>query len=322
MRLVLFGDGRWAADTLDRLLDDGHAVAAAVLRARPSDDALERAARARGVPLLQPPDVNAAACVRSVRALSPEVNLSVAYDQIFGPSVRATAPWFLNVHAGQLPRYRGRNVINWAIINGERDIGVTLHVVDEGVDTGPVLLQRLLPIGWTDGYGDVLARVVAAVPSLVADGLAAIAAGRAQLQAQPPVGTYFSGRRTGDEWLDWGRPSIELYNKIRGITRPGPGARTWHDGDTVVVWRAALDPEWPAYIATPGEVVGRERGRGVFVKTGTSILLLQEVECGSRGVEIPSWPIGTRLGIDVAEAARDWLTRANRLQGTGGSDRT
>ena len=74
---------------------------------------------------------------------------------------------FVNFHAGKLPFYRGRNVINWAIINGETEIGLTAHVVDEGIDTGDIVLQKTLPIGWTDTYGDVLTRIVDNFPDFV-----------------------------------------------------------------------------------------------------------------------------------------------------------
>jgi methionyl-tRNA formyltransferase len=300
MRVVLFGDGSWATATLLRLRVAGHEVAAVVLRAQPSEPGLEETARALGLPILQPPRVNAPETLASVRALEADVHLSIAYNQIFGPEIRATAPWFLNVHAGKLPQYRGRNVINWALINGEREIGLTVHVVDGGIDTGDILLQRTLPIAWTSTYGDLLARVVCAVPDLVADSLALIASGEAAPWPQPAGGTYFGGRRDGDEWLDWSRPSIEIYNKIRGISRPGPGARTCLGDARVIIWRAWYEPAWPRYRATPGEVVGRERGAGVMVKTGDSTVLLQEIQVGAQAAEVPSWRIGTRLSSGLS----------------------
>src|SRR5690349_2740234 len=115
MRVVLFGDGAWATSSLLRLRDDGHDVAAVVLRARPSEPGLEALARSLRLPILQPARVNAPEVIDSLRALAADVHLSIAYNQIFGPIVRATTPWFLNVHAGKLPQYRGRNIINWAL---------------------------------------------------------------------------------------------------------------------------------------------------------------------------------------------------------------
>jgi methionyl-tRNA formyltransferase len=292
----LFGDGEWAARTLVSLRDAGHDLSGVILRARPSHPCLEEAARAAGVPILRPSNVNDPECVDSIRSLAADVHLSVAYNQIFKAPVRATAPWFLNVHAGKLPHYRGRNVINWALINGESEIGITVHVVDDGIDTGDILLQRVLPIGWTDTYGDVLGRAVREIPLIAVEAIELVGAGRAVLQPQGLDGSYCRGRRNGDEWIDWWHSSVDIYNKIRGIARPGPGARTWLGDSPVVIWRATYDRSWPRYRATPGEVVRRLPERGVFVKTGDSTLFVNEVELEGSPSHVPAWRAGTRLG--------------------------
>src|SRR5687767_8334712 len=103
MRIILFGDGSWATNCLTPLVEAGHEVAAVVLRTRPSETGLAAAAQSLGVPTLQPARVNSAECVTTIAGLKPDVNLSIAYDQIFGSDIRATASWFLNVHAGKLP---------------------------------------------------------------------------------------------------------------------------------------------------------------------------------------------------------------------------
>ncbi|HEX6640070.1 MAG TPA: methionyl-tRNA formyltransferase [Thermoanaerobaculia bacterium] len=314
MRILLFGDGPWATKCLTPLCDAGHEIVAVVLRAHPSETGLATLAQSLGVPTLRPAQVNAAECVATIAGLRPDVNLSIAYDQIFGSAIRATASWFLNVHAGKLPEYRGRNIINWAIINGETEIGVTVHLVDHGIDTGDILLQRILPIAWTDTYGDVLDRIIREIPSLVVESLDLIGSNQAQPRAQGPGGTYYGGRREGDEWIDWSQSSADVYNKIRGITHPGPGARTMLGEESVIIWRAAYDPRWPRYRATPGEVVGRAPGSGAIVKTGDSTVLLQDVQVEGRSPEVAAWPIGVRLGVDAGAMLSMLLARADRLQ--------
>jgi len=308
LRLVVFGDGPWAAKSLRRLQQGRHRVVAVVLRECPSDPTLGEATRALRLPVLQPRDVNDPAFVECLRALTPDLGLSIAYNQILRRDVRGSAPLgCVNVHAGKLPSYRGRNVINWAIINGEREIGLTVHFMDDGIDTGDILLQHTLPIGWTDSYGDVLGRVVEAIPQFVEEGVELVACGNYTTERQAEaVGTYFGGRGEGDEWLDWADSSVNLHNKVRGISRPGPGARTLLDRQRIVIWRAYYDPAWPKYMATPGQVVGRQPGDGVFVKTGDSTLLVQEVEIAGQ-VGPPSWRLGTRLGVSLATALQAWL---------------
>jgi len=297
LRLVLFGDGRWAADALRRLAHGRHHVVGVVVRERPSDGALVDAAQRLGVPVLRPHDVNDPGFVECLKSLEPTLGLSIAYNQILRPAVLESAPLgFLNFHAGKLPFYRGRNVVNWALINGEAEIGVTAHFMDVGIDTGDILVQRTLPVGWTDTYGDVLARVVEAIPALVEESVELVARGGYSVRRQADLpGTYFAGREPGDEWLDWSDTSVKLHNKIRAISRPAPGARTVLGGQTVIIWRAFYDPAWPKYVATPGQVVGRDAGgAGVLVKTGDSTLLVQETEIDG-AVGAPAWPIGTRL---------------------------
>lgn len=317
LRLVLFGDGAWAAGSLEQLQGGPHRVIAVVARAQPSGPALAAAAAAHGLPLLQPWRVNDDAFLARLQDLAPDLGLSIAYDQIFGRRLLAGIPCgFLNFHAGALPRYRGRNVITWAILNGEPELGVTAHFVDEGVDTGDILLQRTVPIGWTDTYGDVLCRVVQLMPSLVEESVALVAGGSFSVTPQRELaGTYFAGRTHGDEWLDWSDTSEHLHNKVRAISRPAPGARTLLDGRPVVIWRAYFDPAWPRYRATPGQVVGR-RDDGVLVKTGDSTLLVQEVEVAGTPSGCPRWRVGTRLGINLAAVLPELLARVAALEGS------
>ncbi len=320
-RVLLFGDGGWAAETLLRLAADGREIAAVVARAQPTDGSLAAAAARLDVPVLRPARVNCAASVAALAALTPDLILSVAYDQILKPTILRLAPLgSLNVHAGKLPGYRGRNVVNWAILNGETEIGLTVHFMDEGIDTGDVVLQRTLPIGWTDDYSTVLASVVAAVPDIVAEAVAQILSGRAVRQPQDHMlATYYGGRGPGDEWLDWSASSRDLHNKVRGITRPGPGAQTLLDGRRLIVWRAHWDPAWPCYRATPGQVVGRD-SHGVMVKTGDSTLQLIEVQRGNETAAVPDWPIGTRLGTDVNAMLTALIGRLETLEARQGEE--
>lgn len=316
MRLLIFGDGAWAADTVTALARAGHDVAAVVPRARPTGSALEDAARAVGARVLRIAARDAAAFVDAVRALGCELGISVAYDQIFRASMlAATTRGVVNFHAGMLPRYRGRNVVNWAIMNGETEIGVTAHWVDEGIDSGDIILQRALPIAGDDDYGSVLARVVAAIPEMAVEVVALLSAGEAPRTPQDHArATYYGGRQDGDEWLDWSAASRELLDKIRAIARPGPGARTTVDGRDVTIWRAHWEPDWPRYAAIPGQVVGRHADGACVVKTGDSTLLVREVQVEGGECGAPGWRIGTRLGPSLAEEVRALRRRVSELE--------
>jgi len=314
MRLLLAGDGEWAAACLQPLIQAGHEFAAVSLRNHPSDKSLELTARALNLPILRPENINAESYIDEIKSMKIDLGVSIACDQIMRRPLLDTAKrGFINFHAGKLPSYRGRNIINWAIINGESEIGVTAHVVNEGIDTGDIVLQRTLPVGWTDTYGDVLKRIVDAFPNIVVEAVSLLDDDGFLATPQRGMGTYFCGREDGDEWIEWSDTSLDLHNKIRGISRPGPGARTLLDNQTVTIWHASYDPAWPKYRATPGQVVGRNQN-GVIVKTGDSTIELNEVQIADGPCEKPKWKIGTRLGIDLYRLATSLSKRITELE--------
>jgi methionyl-tRNA formyltransferase len=315
LQILLFGDGAWAADSLLRLHSNARIeVLAVVQRVQPSEETLAKTARDLKIPIVQPRNVNSDDFVRYVRLLYPHLSLSISYNQILKAPLLQTAPLgTVNFHAGKLPYYRGRNVINWAIINGETEIGLTSHFVDEGIDTGDIIHQETLPIEWTDTYGDVLTRVVNRFPDFVMRTVLSLISGDYERRSQTDVtGTYFGAREVGDEWLDWSDTSFNIHNKIRGISRPAPGAKTMLGNESLTVWRAFFDPSSPRYLATPGQVVGRNSA-GAVVKTGDSTILVQEVEYANNESFTPQWPIGTRLGINPATQLTTVLSQLHRL---------
>lgn len=317
MRIIFMGDGPWAIESLRRLVEEPVEIAAVVLRREPTDPKLAETARHLGLRVLQPHSIKDPDTISELASLEADLGLSVSYDQILSPAVLATARrGYVNFHAGKLPFYRGRSVLNWALINGETEIGVTAHYVDEGIDTGDIILQRTFPVGWTDTFAEVLDMAVAEIQTLVVETVDLFLAGEPRRRSQRgDTGSYFPRRREGDEWLDWSASSRDLYNKIRAITRPGPGARSWLGTRHVIVWRAAYDPGWPSYAAIPGMVLGVEDGVGIYVKTGDSRLLVQQVELdGDDGPVAPSWPIGTRLGRDIGRQMTELDQRVTELE--------
>lgn len=300
MRLILYGDGKWAEDSLQQLLANGHEIAAVVLRQKPSSPGLADLSRKAEIPSYTFDKVNADKVIQWVRSLAPELNVSVSYDQILRRPILQSAPrGFINVHGGKLPYYRGRNIINWAIINNEPEIGVTVHYVDEGIDTGDIILQECLPINWEDTYGDVLAKVEKAIPGLVARAVHLISRDEAPRQPQAHLeGTYFCRRLPGDEWIDWRDSSLNIYNKIRAITQPGPGATTTLNGRRLVIWSAEYDRRWPKYVARPGEVVGKVENSGIRTKTGDSTITVKTVQWSDEKEEtVPRFQLGTRFEL-------------------------
>jgi methionyl-tRNA formyltransferase len=189
-------------------------------------------------------------------------------------------------------------VINWAIINNESELGLTVHYLDEGIDTGDIILQQTIPIQWEDTYGSMLAKAQDRFLSLLSEAVRLIEHGEApRIPQQKDAGTYCPARVEGDEWIDWSDTSLNIYNLIRAIAQPGPGARTLVGERTLVMWTARYDLRWPVYRATPGVVVEMLPGLGVRVKTGDSTLICEWTQLDGEEPATPTFRVGTRFAV-------------------------
>ena len=300
-----FGDGPWSHRALQTLLADTRfRLAFVVARFSRDEPVLRGFAAAADVPFLRPKNVNSDEFLETVAPLSADLFVSMSYDQIFrGRLIRLPRLGVVNCHAGELPRYRGRNVLNWAIINGEDHFGVSVHYIDEGIDTGDLIAQRRVPIAPDDTYLEVLEKAFPACAETLHAALVDVAENRVTRTSQSGPGFYCGMRRDGDEWLEWSWPTKRIHDFIRGIAPPAPGARTVLQrpkGDVqLALLRSRLIPGAPAYYGTPGEVIGIN-ARGVVVKTGDTCLEVYEVAHVAQDgtLEVPERPryrVGSRF---------------------------
>ena len=306
MNIGYFGDGPWSHRALDKIVADGDLnVVFIVARNTNPDPVLRQHAAYLDVPFLTNPNVNDPEFIHLIRSFEADLHVSMSFDQILRSEIIRSSPkGFINCHAGALPFYRGRNVLNWALINGERRFGVTVHYIDEGIDTGDILVQRFEEITETDDYRTLLDKAVVLCAETLHEALVALHAGTAERVSQHtihPVGHYCSRRRPGDEWIDWSWSSERIHNFVRALTTPGPGARTALNGKQLVILSSMRIPNAPDYIDRPGTVVGRN-DRGIVVKTGDSSILIRQVsdESGappSGEVHVPAIALGSILGI-------------------------
>lgn len=304
MRIGYFADGPWAHLALEAIeAEEDLEVSYLVLRHGAADPVLGARAAALGVPCFVPPKVNDPAFVAELGALGAELLVSMSYDQILHRPLRDLFPrGAINCHAGALPFYRGRNVLNWVLINGEDRLGVTVHHIDDGIDTGDIIEQDFLPIGEEDDYASILERASACCAGTLLRALRGVRDGTARRRLQReihPVGFYCPQRLPGDEWLDWSWESRRLHDFVRALVPPGPAARCRDKGRTLAVLKTRLIEDAPAYRAIPGAVVGRN-DEGVVVKTGDSTIELLWLagidDDGSLGEPLrPRYRLGTRL---------------------------
>ena len=299
MKLIFFGDSAWGSKTLKACVDAGHEVLGVVGRTAASTPCLADVSHALGLDYQVFKKVNGDECKAWIGSKRATLGVSVSYDQIFKESTCSLFPaGAINAHCGKLPYYRGRNILNWALINGEAEFGMTVHYIDKAIDTGNIIHQVVLPIGLDDDYQTLLTRSIEEMPALVTKAISDLEADVATPRTQGFwEGTFFSKRRSGDESIDWTRSSLEIFNFVRGITRPAPGARANIDGNDLVIWKVGFEPTSPSYEAIAGEVVAWTAERQPVVKTGDSVIFLLDYEWVSGG---PKLRIGHRfMGADA-----------------------
>jgi methionyl-tRNA formyltransferase len=281
IKLGYFGDGGWAQNALEKLIEDkSFEVMFIAPRASSPDQTLINIAANARIPVFFWPNVNDTKTVQRISSFQCDLLVSMSFDQIFKQElIQLPRLGLINCHAGRLPFYRGRNVLNWALINGEKEFGVTVHYVDACIDTGDIICQDIVSIHPDDDYGTVLSKAERQCAETLYGAICAIRQGQAKRTPQNqihPVGFYCGQRRDGDEWIDWSWSSLRIANFVRGLARPGPGARTIKGNETWIVLKAEQIEEAPTYIGTTGEVVGRT-DQGVLVKTGDSVIHIKSM---------------------------------------------
>jgi methionyl-tRNA formyltransferase len=326
MRIGFFGDGPWASLAIEQLVaDGGFDLAFIAPRCHEPDADLKAHAERLGIPFKTRDNINHPDFVSWVVEQNPDINVSMSFNQIFREPVICSAPaGLINCHAGALPFYRGRNVINWAIINGEDKIGVTVHYVDSGIDTGDIILQDFIPVSQRDDYGTVLALAHQQCADTLVEALKIIRSGNTKRTRQEPIhpiGTYCPGRVAGDEWINWQWPTEQIHNFIRGVAPPAPGAQTSVNGVRIAVIRSELIADAPSYIATSGVVVGRDPG-SVVIKTGDTTVRITQIadidgSGGIKNLRAPNFRIGTRLETG-SQRNRDNAEKPVIVIGAGG----
>jgi methionyl-tRNA formyltransferase len=212
-------------------------------------------------------DVNEAKNISLLMEIQPDFIFSFYYRSMIKKEIldipRRGA---LNMHGSYLPKYRGRVPVNWAVINGETETGATLHHMVEKPDAGDIVDQEKVDIAFTDSAFDVFNKVTDAAALVIARAWPLLREGKAQrIPMNLAEGSYFSGRKPADGLIDWGKSAEEIYNLVRGVTHPYPGAFTFFDEKKVIIWQA-----WPVDgNGKPGEVVSEAP---FLVGTGRGLL--------------------------------------------------
>jgi methionyl-tRNA formyltransferase len=292
VRIVFLGSGSFAIPCFEALVDAGHDVAALVTqpdrekgRGRAlAPPPLKPVAERRGIPVLQPRRVREPEALASIRRLGPELQVIVAYGQILPRAVIDIAPrGTVNVHASLLPKLRGAAPIQWAIAIGEIETGVTTMLIDEGLDTGPLLLSRATPIGPEETAAELEPRLARLGAELLLETVRGLADGSLRPTPQDHArATHAPILKKQDGQIDWSRPALEIASRARGF-HPWPGASTTYEGRLLKTWRVRVAPPGPGGSAAPPGAILSVGPDGLLVACGGgSRLFVIEVQPESR----------------------------------------
>lgn len=299
LKIGYFADGKWSHLAFERLVEDSRIrIMFIVPRTDTRDLTLKKYASHYNIDYLEDVNVNSDEFFVKASDYNCDLFVSMSFNQIFRERIiNLPALKTINCHAGKLPFYRGRNVLNWVLINDEREFGITVHYVDRGVDTGDIIHQETFPITDEDDYSSILETAYVNCARILYESIKEIQNGSSKRIAQAtlhPVGFYCGMRCEGDENIDWAQTSRDIFNFIRAVCKPGPTARSMINGRQIKINKSELIEHAPTYKGTIGQILSKESG-AFMVKTLDSTIKVIEYEYD--GV----LKIGDRFQITVNE---------------------
>jgi methionyl-tRNA formyltransferase len=275
LNLVFMGTPEFAATVLDALIAAGHRIAAAYAqpprpagrghRLQPSP--VQMLAEQHRIPVHCPTSLRDPESQAEFAALNPDATVVAAYGLILPPPILGVPRLgCVNVHASLLPRWRGAAPIQRAILAGDKESGITIMQMDEGLDTGAILMRDTLAIGAATTGATLTDQLAALGGELIVTALDKLAAGDLTPRPQPPVGITYAKKLSRDEaWLDWRLPAEQLERQVRAFD-PWPGAYFMAAGERIRALAATVEPRQPA--AIPGTVLDD----GLAVACGEGVL--------------------------------------------------
>jgi methionyl-tRNA formyltransferase len=312
LRIVFMGTPVFAVPTLQMMIDDGYSVVGVFTQPdRPQGRSqritappVKQLAQTYDIPVFQPVSLSGRDVEEKIQLWDPSLIIVVAYGKIL-PKTILDYPSFgcVNVHASLLSKYRGASPIQQAILDGEKNTGVTIMYMDQGLDTGDIIIQRSTEIGPEETAGELHDRLSVLGAELLSETLPLIAQDKAPRMLQNNETASYAGILTKEQSLiNWKQSANSIFNQIRGLF-PWPGSHTFLSGKKLIIHKAAL-PEDRKFDELPGTVCSVDEKSGIHVCCGDGKLLrlLTVQKEGKRAMPVVDFlkgnpvEVGTRLG--------------------------
>ncbi len=302
VNLIFMGTPEFALPSLKALLEENYQLKAVVTQPdRPRGrggkikvSPVKGEALKHGLKVLQPTSLDSNFSAR-LKSLKPDIIVVVAYGKILPPDILKIPPsGCINVHASLLPRYRGAAPVHRAIMNGEEITGVTTMYMEEGMDTGDIILQEETKIDDNDTVGTLHDRLAEKGSKLLVKTLELVIEGKAPSRSQEEEkASYAPPLKREEELIDWEKSAAEIFNKIRGMN-PWPGAYTFWKNKRLKIWSSRIVDQEGLY--NPGEIVKVDQ-EGILVGTGKGALLITDVQVsGGRRMRAGEFIRGKDIG--------------------------
>lgn len=293
-KILFMGTSEFAVPSLERLVEQKFILVAVVTQPdrprgrgqRVIPSPVKVKAQEQGILVLQPEKIKLPDVQQTLFQLAPDLIIVVAYGQILPETILKIPPYgCINVHASLLPKYRGAAPINWAIIHGEKETGVTTMLMDKGMDTGPILLQERVSIELEDTAGSLHNKLAKLGADLLIRTLERLESGTLHPQPQDhTLATYAPLLKKEDELLNWTNSAEQIHNKVRGLN-PWPGAYTLFRGKILKIWKTIpIKNHFDKIDSSPGTVLEIRRGEGPLIKTGEKCIILSELQPENRRI--------------------------------------
>ena len=246
LKIGYFGDEIWAQNALRLILrDENFKVCFVTPRFDAPDEVLLSLAKQHNIPIIHAKNVNSPEFAAKIAPYKCDLLVSMSFNQIFKENLLSNYE-IINTHAGKLPFYRGRNILNWALINDEKEFGITVHFVDSGIDTGDIILQKCYEIGENDDYNTLLHLAYDECANLLYEALKLYIMGEIvpiKQESIDKIGSYYPQRKAGDEIIDFSKGVREIFNFIRALNAPNLGALAFVDKKEIRLFKSQIYSE-------------------------------------------------------------------------------